>query len=44
MQVIDPDFGFVERLCALLEQYKDVISFTEMGFTDDWKEEPMWKI
>ena len=44
MQVIDPDFIFAAKLCQLLEQNKEVISFYEMGFPDNWREDPMWRV
>ena len=43
MQIIDPEFNFNQRLRTLLEQYKDVISLSEMGFLEEWEQEEMWK-
>ena len=39
-QVIDPDSTFRDELLDLL---KDLVPLREMGFPEDWTDEPMWQ-
>lgn len=43
LQTVNPTSPFKTRLIALLDEYKDVVSLSSMGFPKDWKNEEMWK-
>lgn len=42
-QVIDPDSTFRDELLDLLKRYEDLVPLREMGFPEDWIDEPMWQ-
>ena len=44
LQTVNPTSPFKTRLIALLDEYKNVVSLSSMGFPKDWKNEEMWKI
>lgn len=44
LQTVNPTSPFKTRQIALLDEYKDVVSLTAMGFPKGWKDEEMWKI
>lgn len=44
LQTVNPTSPFKKRLIALLDEYKDVVSLSSMGFPKDWKDEKMWKV
>lgn len=43
LQTVNPTSPFKKRLIALLDEYKEVVSLSSMGFPKDWKDEEMWK-
>ena len=43
LQTANPTSPFKQRLIELLEEYRGVVSFSAMGFPDDWKDEKMWE-
>ena len=43
LQTVNPTSPFKTRLIALLDEYKDVVSLSAMGFPEGWKDEDMWK-
>lgn len=43
LQVVNPTSQFKEKLKRLLNDYKDLISLSSMGFPDNWKKENIWK-
>lgn len=44
LQTIDPESLFKTKLINLIDEYKDVVSLSSMGFPQNWKDESMWKI
>mgnify|MGYP006986470277 CR=1 FL=1 len=44
LQTLNPSSPFKTRLIVLLDEYKDVVSLSAMGFPEGWKDEEMWKI
>lgn len=43
LQTANPRSSFKKSLKALLDEYKEVISLSAMGFSEGWKNEKMWK-
>ncbi len=43
LQRIGSDYELSPLLHKLLKKYKKVVPLPEMGFTEDWEEESMWK-
>lgn len=40
---INPYHKFRPRLTTLLQQFEDDVDISQMGFPDNWKDEPLWK-
>ena len=43
LQTANPTSNFKEKMFDLLEEYKAFLPIEQMGFPNDWKEEPLWK-
>lgn len=43
LQTANPTSTFNNRLIDLINDYKDVVGLSYMGFPDNWKEESLWK-
>ncbi len=44
LQTVNPTSPFKRRLHELLEEYKEDISFSAMGFSKNWMNERIWKL
>lgn len=43
LQTANPTSTFNNRLIDLIDNYKNVVGLSYMGFPDNWEEEPLWK-
>jgi abortive infection bacteriophage resistance protein len=42
LNTINPNHTFIEKFNKLLKKYK-TIDVASMGFTKEWKDEPLWR-
>lgn len=43
LQTVNPTSSFKNRIMDLLDEYKDIVSLSAMGFSSGWEAEDLWK-
>lgn len=44
LQTVNPTSDFKQSLASLVDDYKDVVSLSDMGFPQDWRKENFWTL